>query len=131
MNTFTCSLCKKTKPIQTEGGTGYAHNAKKKLFCYDCCGELDKKQMVETGRATLYLTSKKDPNPNSCRNGGLIYSVSNWPGTLKIECFGFRKGNHNIARTRTDVWFSFNQKLWHGTQYGENTQICHCKQAKA
>jgi hypothetical protein len=89
--------------------------------CYECCATRDKETMRSTGKATLYLTYN-----DGARRG----YVKNWPGTL---CFlgQVSKSRHNISRTRYDVWFMFEGRVWHGVQYGENTQICHCKRTKA
>jgi hypothetical protein len=73
-----------------------------------------------TGRATLYLASTKERNPD----------ITNWPGTLRFRAFAVLKGRHNIAGTRYDVYFRVNGAEWHGVQYGENTQILHCKRTK-
>lgn len=117
---FRCSQCQQTKPLQKDGGTGYAlDKSNTKLICYDCCGELDKKMMIEDKKITLYLTIDNDHYGH----------VSNWPGTLKLQAF-YKKGKHNWGITRYDVWFIFNGYWWHGVQYGDNNQICHCKQTK-
>lgn len=120
MATFHCIDCDKDKPIQTNGGTGYA-TTDKGLVCYECCAKRDRDEMVATGRATLYLTIAKD---------GKNCTVSNWPGSLKFTG-GWQKGRHNIARVRYDVWFvGPDGANWHGVQYGDNTQICHCRRTK-
>ena len=101
--------------------TGYGIMNNKK-YCYDCCAKTDREDMENSGRATLYLT-KKDVN------GSISWEVKNWPGSLKFKAY-VKKGSHNIARTRYDAWFTVNDKRWHGVQYGENTQIIHCKRVK-
>lgn len=98
--------------------------------CYDCCAERDRYQMLETGKATLYLTLKDaftpDGNPN-----GKTGEISNWPGSLKFRTGPIRKGRHNMARVRYDTWFTGpDGKEWHAVQYGDNTQIAHCKRVK-
>lgn len=91
-----------------------------KTTCYECCAKLDAQWMREKGKITLYLTTDGDKA-----------TVGNWPGSLKFSAF-VRKGRHNIARTRYDVWFiGPDHAQWHGVQYGENTQICHCRRIKA
>ena len=101
----------------TENTPGYGLDANGVKYCYACCAERDIADMRNTGRATLYLT-----------NAG----ISNWPGSLKIKV-GYRKsGRHNFAGTRTDVWFTGPDKAnWHGVQYGENTEIVHCRRVKS
>jgi hypothetical protein len=76
--------------------------------------------MERTGRATLYLTTKPDG----------AAEITNWPGSLRFTG-RYTKGAHNIARTRYDVWFYGPDKTaWYGVQYGENTQIAHCRRVK-
>lgn len=83
---------------------------------------MDKQTMIDKGHSKnlpLYLKHDK---------GG--YYVSNWPGTLRFDCL-IRKGRHNIAGTRHDVWFDGpDGYVWHGTQYGEWTEICHCRRTQ-
>lgn len=98
---------------------GYGTNADGATLCYDCCLEQDKENMRTTGKATLYLVA---------RNGK--YFVTNWLGTLSLPVEFVRKSRHNIAGTRTDVWFAFENKPWHGYGVGTHTQICHCKKTK-
>lgn len=90
-----------------------------KTFCYECCAVMDKLAMHEDGKYTLYLV-KRD-------NG---YHVVNWPSSLDIKVKSYKRGNHNLAGSRIDVWFNFEGEKWHGVQYGEFTQICHCKRIK-
>lgn len=95
--------------------TGYGVDQQGKKHCYTCCADADKKQMRDTGQITLYLSSGK---------------VTNWPGSLSIPVNNKRTGRHNWTGRRYDVWFYFEGKLWHGVQYGDMTQLCHCKQIK-
>ena len=136
---FICSKCKKEKIIPSAKETcsvGYAVTIEGKfkegeLRCYECCAEIDKKQMIETGKITLYLSGKKHQNADSKVFAQDYYEISNWPGSLKFTAYLFKEGKHNIARKRFDVWFQGPDRyLWHGIQYGDNTQICHCKRTK-
>ena len=101
--------------------TGYGIDKDDRKICFACCGENDRKRLETDDRIDLYLT----------KNDAGEYTVSNWPGTLKIRCGTPRKGRHNIARTRYDVWFKAGGHEWHGVQYGENTQIVRCQKLKA
>jgi hypothetical protein len=132
---FKCGQCGQVKPVGINGGTGYGYMQESpdaKPICYECCGENDRKSMIETGKAVLYLTCESAPKmlrQGKCRSTS--GHVSNWPGTLKFPC-GTRVGRHNIAGTRYDCWFRGpDGHEWHGVMYGENTQICRCKRTKA
>lgn len=119
-----CANC--GQPIQKEkdsGGTGYGENDKGEKICYQCCADEDRKYMIEHGTAVLYLV-ENDRNDRTKSP----YEVVNWPGTLRFRPVYVKKGRHNIARTRTDVWFKGpDGERWWGVQYGENTQIIRCK----
>lgn len=106
--------------------TGYGVDRDGKKICYACCAENDRKQMRETGRATLYLTS--EPNEG---NLSADHFVSNWPGSLKFRAHYYKVGRHNMTGRRYDVWFTFENQPWHGVQYGDNTQVVHCNRIKS
>lgn len=130
--TFVCEVCKLRKLVQTSGGTGYATTDTGKV-CYTCCGKLEKKSMLETGKAILYLVldmpfSKEKPNLAQSTNFG-NGKVTNWPNSLSFPC-RVKRGSHNWARTRYDVWFKVEGQNWHGVQYGDFTQLCHCRRIK-
>lgn len=114
-HTFTCIDCYKAKPVQTQGGTGYATAPQGKV-CYECCATRDKAAMRADGKYTLYLSDGQ---------------VTNWPGTLRFPVRKLRKGRHNLARVRYDFEFiGPDGKLWTGYQIGDNTQIAHCRRVK-
>lgn len=114
-DTLTCGHA----PQPTEHSPGYGQDADGNTYCFDCCAERDRDQMRTNGRITLYLTG-------TAGEGRII----NWPGTLTFHPYRLSKGKHNIARTRYDAWFNFEGEPWHGVQYGENTQLIHCKRSK-
>jgi len=118
-----CTKCKKkiVKPADS-CGTGYGIDKDNNKVCYACCAENDKEQMRQDGKTVLYLSKSKDKVP--------VHQLTNWPGTLKISVNYMRTGRHNIAGVRYDVWFWFEGAHWHGIQYGDNTQLCHCKRLK-
>ena len=115
---FYCNKCEETKPCQTEGGTGYGITEYNTKVCYKCCADIDLEYMIEHKRITLYL-SEKD---------GQWY-ISNWPGTLKFKAY-VNFGRHNIARIRRHAYFNVNGKAWYGDQYGDFSELCHCKEYK-
>jgi len=142
---FLCGDCGEVKPVQTSGGTGYGYIGEgdsERPICYVCCGKRDLADMIETGRATLYLTC--EPASKACLNGRpytpatinrgagrrTTGRVSNWAGSLLFACHT-QTGRHNIAGVRYDCWFNGPDGFrWHGVTYGDNTQICHCRRTK-
>jgi hypothetical protein len=106
------------EPSPASIGTGYGTDNAGRKHCYACCAEQDKQTMRDNGRIVLYLSRD---------SGTGEYIVTNWPGTLRLIPYHVRQGRHNIARTRHDVWFNFEGARWHGVQYGDNTQLCHCR----
>lgn len=132
---FRCGDCGKVKPVRREGGTGYGlWDQKPGLpICYECCSERHRQDMIDTGKATMYLVHRSnevpDYNPKiHCTNHG--WHVQDWPGGLDFRAI-VHKGRHNIAGTRYDVWFwGPDGHRWYGVQYGENTQIVHCRRTK-
>lgn len=152
MKTTTCATCGRSFPEyvcgQTEPRTPDARifgtYADGRKDCEMCIAEHDRKQMVETGRAVLYLSFPRNPRIGRGMSRqaqlGLGYldhnygevTVSNWPGSLKFKLYPRVKvGQHNMAGRRYDVWFPGPDGfVWHGTQFGDMTQICHCKRTK-
>ena len=104
--------------ISNGGGTGYGIDRDTgDHICYRCCGIADAESMARDGQVCLYLTNNE---------------VTNWPGSLRFSVWGPTRGSHNIASSRYDVWFIGPQgEAWWGVQYGERTQLCHCKRLKA
>lgn len=87
--------------------------------------------MRKEGKIALYLVpiSAKDREEGKAPYSAK-YKVTNWPGHIFAWVRHCNKGRHNIAGTRIDVWFPFEGFMWHGVQYGENTQIVYCKRTK-
>jgi hypothetical protein len=103
--------------------SGYGVDKDGKKFCYECCANQDKESMRQYGNIDLYLVINKDQSHNK-------YSVTNWPGSLRIPVMYYKNGKHNMAGSRIDVWFVFESQTWHGVNYGENSEVCHCKKVK-
>jgi len=123
--------------------TGYGIDEDGNRFCFRCCGVQDRESMVETGRAVLYL-AKRNLSDGELAHGLMFsvgpglgrrigtHEVTNWPGSLRFRTWGPTKGSHNIAGSRYDVWFiGPDAEAWWGVQYGDWTQICHCKRLKS
>ena len=94
---------------------GYGIDSAGNKHCYDCCLARDLGAMRRDKKAMLYLDDAK---------------VTNWIGNLCIKIGTLKKSRHNIARVRYDFWFVFDGHVWHGVQYGDNTQIAYCRQTK-
>lgn len=114
----TCARCNKeiVKPANS-CGTGYGEFDGKK-YCYPCCGEVEKQKLMNISgneKYILYLSGDE---------------VINWCGTLRIRPRRVKTGLHNIARTRTDVWFTVDGKRFHGTQYGDFSELLYIKSVK-
>ena len=116
-----CSICgKEITREENSISTGYATNKDGEKICYQCCGELDKKELSETGVLHGYL-SKDEAG----------YYFGNWPGTLKIRVYGVRKSWHNFAGKdgRRDFWLQFNGGNYHVLNIGDNecAKVKRCK----
>ena len=105
--------------------TGYGVNHDGHRICFKCCGENDRKDLdsLNFGEKIIFYFTKE----NNEKSG--YGTISNWPGSLKISCY-YRKGWHNMAQVRHDVWFTFNGKKFHGVQYGYNSELCYIKRVK-
>lgn len=118
---FTCSVCKKDIVHEDEVTTGYGLDSNDNKVCFSCCAKQDYEYMLDHDKIVLCLVTDKNNK----------LEVINWPGTLRFPVVSSRKGKHNIARTQTTVYFRGpNGMNWIGRQYGENTQICHCRRIK-
>lgn len=121
MDTVYCSECGKVC-TPTEHTPGYGKDSEGNKFCYDCCAKHTEKMLMELKgkeKLCLYLTEELGNE-----------MVGDWTGKLKIKPLLVRKGRHNIARSRYDVWFTHKGKRFHGVNYGEFTQILHVKALK-
>lgn len=114
--TFTCDRCHQTKSQLLGPTTGYGTDADGRKICFICCGSLDHKSMLETGRMTLYYSDKPHPK------------VSNWPGTLVFIPSHVKLGHHNMCGKVRVVYFRGpNDEPWSGRVVGDETMLLHCK----
>lgn len=133
MSKFHCDICDQDKEQpEGPGGTGYGLTPDNRKACYECCAEMDKRDMLEMIAALdrgekvkgfcLYLSS----------NALKQWVVSNWPGTLKIlTCRNLSRTVYALGHRigRHDVWFNYGGREWHGVNLGDN-QIVRCKPLK-
>jgi hypothetical protein len=129
--------CGKSEPVPADGPKPDKPLAKGESLerspavCYKCCAEDDRRSMIETGKATLYLV-KREIAPAVHGAGPLMcYFITNWPGSLEFKVGGaVRHSRHNIAGSRTDAWFTGpDGKEWHAVNIGDN-QIARCRRLK-
>jgi hypothetical protein len=110
--TMACSICGKECKAYKTTREGSA-------VCFECHVDLDKQRMIDGGKAVFCLAMSRDGN-----------TVSNEAGTLVFPCGPVRTGNHSSG-VRYDVSFDGPDGfVWQGTQYGRNTNICHCKRTR-
>lgn len=114
---FKCSQCRRIRQSTTPYTTGYGRDKRNRRICFECCGVNDRKDLLTTGKGTLYVTEDHGR-----------YIVTNWPGTLKVNAHG-RTGRHNMAGQRLDVWFQIEGQHFHGVNIGDN-QILRVKRVK-
>jgi hypothetical protein len=112
-DTFKCQSCHRELPVNRSGASGYAVTGSGRKICYECAGKKEEKEVGKkgSGEKHVFYLSKKDGK----------YSVINWPGTLRYTVTAVKSGRHNMAGTRTDVWFKDHLgREWHGTNIGDN-----------
>lgn len=137
MRPTKCYKCHASFPVippNFTGPSGYGvvqQKNRRRYVCYDCCSKTDMAYMRKHGKNTLYFSySSPCNNPQFTHSGTNMtasdYLVSNWPGGINIRPTRVRRGKHNIARERWDVWFTFEGTEWHGVNIGDN-QILRCK----
>jgi hypothetical protein len=102
--------------------TGYGVDSDGNRHCYQCCADQDDKLMQDDERITLYLTKNEEG----------AWKVCNWPSSLVFPAFvQISPNGHNWGLTRRDAWF-FDRRgdPWWGVQFGENTELIHCRRLK-
>jgi len=153
-----CAACGAECISKYEFTTGYGIDKQNRKICYACCAKIDLADMREHGNTCLYLSyetltqaeydvsnlvARRDCfvlDYPSWRHGCKTFyaknaKVGNWPGSLSFKAKYMKRGGHNMAGCRYDVWFTVRYddgtvENWHGYRVGDNTQICHCKRLK-
>ncbi len=72
---FRCSCCKAVKPVQTNGGTGYAVIPDGSLICYDCADVREKQELKDRSRPFLAYVSS-DGNHITTWTGGVLARIT-------------------------------------------------------
>lgn len=137
-----CSICgaecvptsfydeEKTKPINT----GYGVDKDGNKVCFACCGEMDKKTLRETGTLRGYLIVPSKPLPYQRTGVEDLHGAefTNWPGSFRVsvDSYGKRSFN-NFGAPRTDFWFFWEGRRYHGVNVGDNSQCATVKVVKS
>lgn len=113
---FRCHDCSEVKPVQTNGGTGYAVcDEGKHLVCYACADKRETADMLTSDRFTAYVS----PDGRS---------ITTWTGgKLGTVSFG---GRHPWSRERHYITArDVHGQHWHGT--GAQGMYCNLRKCKA
>src|SRR5690349_9121346 len=127
MNCWSCTTPLAQSP--SSGASGYATipglEGKEHKICYQCAADREESQMIQTGRASLYLKRLAPVGMISRR-----YQVTNWTGVLT-----FTPGYVNAEAwpgklPRCHVRFiGPDGKVWSGRNAGDS-DLVHCKRTK-
>lgn len=115
----TCARCSRAIVREPNGiGTGYGVTPDGIVHCYACCADVDRESIMQGRPFVGYLvTSGERPE------------VTNWPGTFRVRAH-VRRGRHNIARERRDVWaYMPDGFIWYGRNAGD-TQLLMMRRTK-
>lgn len=110
-----------TPQVPGNAGTGYGTQRDGATACYECCAVNDRADMIESGKATLYLV-------DSQASIGRAWSVQNWPGSLSFAVHSTKhsKRGGGFGSQRTDAYFTGpDGKAWHAVNRGD-MQIARC-----
>lgn len=89
--------------------------------CFACSALGEALAMRATGKAFLY-----DDDSSA------LGFVTDFGGKLRLPVTKRTRGKHNIARTRTDVWFQdLDGARWHGVRCGDNGTYLRCKRVNS
>lgn len=111
MSTKECGRCYRVI-VREPGsiGTGYGMTPEGVINCYACCAEVGRESILQGKPFTGYLVNDGSQQPE----------VTNWPGTFRVRA-SVRRGRHNIARERRDVWaYMPDGFVWYGRNAGDS-----------
>lgn len=118
--------------IRIGGAPGYGTRPDGVRVCYACCAENDERDMIATGKATLYLvkTGRVDRMAMGL-DKPFVWEVSNWPGTWRRRTFGAPQAfNHPFTRHAVIAYFAGPDGfVWSARNIGDS-QIAHCRRLK-
>lgn len=127
---YICERCKAENPSQVKPYiANYFTNSTGKKWCYECSNAILIEQLLEDGRGVCWLTC-----PQTRPGHGLFLSDCKLIHALPLpfRILSAWTGHHNMAGVRYDVNFTIpgDKYVWHGTTYGNNTEICHLRRTK-
>ena len=129
-------LCKRCGVGIKDDTSGYGRDNSGAFYCPSCAAVLDHEAMLEHGQYHLYLVETREPRALSTWRYWLLpsdFKLTNWNGLdCNYRIRTVKQGRHNIAGKRIDVWFTLpeDEYVWHGVNYGNNSQVLRCKRTK-
>lgn len=131
--TYEAHYCHACREAIEYGKGGY--DADHNPYCYPCASAEGMRQVLEDGKGYMYLT--RNVKRQAEYNQRIGYPpecaavVGDWPGIVKIHCYGIRESWHNMAGKRYDYWFPMaDGHVWHGYTIGDNARIAHVRRTK-
>lgn len=99
-----------------------------------------KNGMRKDGKVYFYLTTRGDVRPTPgikifrtnlyTKSVNPVGTVSDFYGEVKFDIHAIKIGEHNFCGHRLDFDFEFEGEIWHGTQYGNMTDVAVCYRTK-
>ncbi len=98
---LTCFQCGEHKIHESYVSLGYGIDENNNKICFECCGKNDLQKLINlpVGKSMVQYLSEN--------------TITNWPGTMKINVPYIRSGKHNWARNRYDTWFTLDGNKYH------------------
>lgn len=117
---MSCDKCNQNKFTQIIS----VGNNKTENWCSECIAEDVRKRMRKNKSELLYIF---------CVNDGVTPThVIDFACCLRIPITYFKVSDHNFAgkNGRTDVWFNFEGRVWHGVHVGFMNTYVSCRETK-
>lgn len=140
--TFFCDRCGVTFQSYTPGSSvsNFAYTRDNRMVCVKCCAELEKAYMRTHDKIVLYFQSFQHRYQTDYTRKNKIYIIgghgdvmgelTDAMGNKIVDLYYIDRGKHNIAGRRYDFRFMFEGRTWHGTVYGDNSDLAYCRRLK-
>lgn len=120
---LTCDVCHRVVVRSPHNWRiGYVTDRDGRDVCYRCCGDIDR-------AATYNLPIGGKTHLYDCAG-----RLTNWPDTFSVLITYRKRGRHNVAHVRYDMWFELEgedgRHFYHAVRYGDNTQVAHVTRVK-